>query len=250
MNNPATNGHEEPAASETATLKAESRQQALAQVAEAIIFAADDPVPADRIAAVFAEVTGEAAPDETVVEAALEHLNETYAAHNHALRVEVWGGGFRMATAAALAPFAKAFFAQDRAQRLSRSLMETLAIVAYTQPTTRPEIEHVRGVSADYAVRKLLEMGFVDVQGRADSLGRPLLYGTTKHFLEQFGLAGLDDLPTLREIEELLDDPHFSRERAELLDLRKAGEALLEEGREEALDETSQADKEDEEDEG
>ena len=234
MNDPSTNGHEESTAPASVALEAGSRRKALAQVAEAVIFAADDPVPADRIAAVFAEVTGEAAPDAAAVGAAVEHLNETYTAHHHALRVEVWAGGFRMATVPALAPFVKALFAQDRAQRLSRSLMETLAIVAYKQPTTRPEIEHVRGVSADYAVRKLLEMGFVDVQGRADSLGRPLLYGTTSHFLEQFGLADLDDLPTLREIEELLDDPHFSRERAELLDLRKADEALLEEARDEA----------------
>jgi segregation and condensation protein B len=97
--------------------------------------------------------------------------------------------------------------------------METLAVIAYRQPVTRPEVDFIRGVNSDYAIRKLLEMGLADVEGRADSLGRPLLYGTTSLFLEQFGLNSLDDLPTLREVEELLDDPAFDEERAKLLQL-------------------------------
>jgi segregation and condensation protein B len=104
--------------------------------------------------------------------------------------------------------------------------METLAILAYRQPVTRPEVDFIRGVNSDYAIRKLLELGLADVKGRSDSLGRPLLYGTTTRFLEQFGLSNLDDLPTLREIEELLDEPHFDEERAQLLALKGDGASI------------------------
>jgi segregation and condensation protein B len=95
--------------------------------------------------------------------------------------------------------------------------METLAILTYKQPASKPEIDYVRGVDSDYALRRLLDVGLVDVVGRSDSVGRPLLYGTTARFLEEFGLSALDDLPNLREIEELLDDPAFNKERARLL---------------------------------
>ncbi len=203
---------------------AQAPEAVLARVAEAVIFAADRPVSAARIARLFAEVTGGEAPEVADVETAVEQLNAAYEAEGRSFRVHAWAGGYRMATIPEMAPFVKALFTEEQQTGLSRSLMETLAIVAYRQPATRPEIEFVRGVSADYAVRKLLEHGLIDVCGRADSLGRPLLYGTTDRFLEQFGLESLDDLPTLREIEELLDDPRFNRERAELLDLRGESE--------------------------
>jgi segregation and condensation protein B len=124
-----------------------------------------------------------------------------------------------MATSGDLAPFLKAFFDPERQMRLTRSLMETLAILAYKQPVTKPEVDFVRGVDSDYAIRRLLELGLVDVAGRADSVGRPLLYGTTQRFLDEFGLASLEALPKLREIEELLGDPNFNQERARLLAL-------------------------------
>ena len=147
----------------------------------------------------------------------MERLNADYRASGRAFRVEQWGGGYRLATVEAMAPFVRALFEQEEERRLSRSLLETLAVIAYKQPTTKPEVEHVRGVSSDYALRQLMERGFVDVVGRADSIGRPLLYGTTDRFLDQFGLASLDDLPSPREVEEILSDPRFSRERARLL---------------------------------
>jgi segregation and condensation protein B len=103
-----------------------------------------------------------------------------------------------------------------------------VAVVAYKQPVTRPEVDFVRGVNSDYALRKLMELELVDVKGRSESLGRPLLYGTTPAFLEQFGLNTLDDLPTIREVEDLLDDPNFDDERAQLLQLKteEAADAL------------------------
>jgi segregation and condensation protein B len=191
------------------------------RVVEALIFAADEALPARRIAGIFAEVTGAERPGDADVEHAVDTLNTRYEAQDRPLRIERWSGGFRMATVPDVAPFVKALLHSEQVHRLSRSLMETLAILAYRQPVTKPEVDFVRGVDSDYAVRRLLELGLVDVRGRADSVGRPLLYGTTDRFLELFGLNALGDLPNLREIESILDDPSFHRERARLL--MKAG---------------------------
>lgn len=149
-----------------------------------------------------------------------------------------------MVTRSSLAPFVKTLYVEEQNASLSRSLMETLAVIAYRQPVTRPEVDFVRGVNSDYAIRKLLEKDLATVEGRADSVGRPLLYATTDRFLEQFGLESLDELPTLREVEDLLDDPAFDDERAKLLQLdREEGislDMLEEEG--DDMDATDQED--------
>jgi segregation and condensation protein B len=199
----------------------------LEEAVEAMIFAADEPVEPDRLASIFAEVTGRPQPSDEEIDEAVEHLNREYRETGRSVEIHRWAGGYRMATRPTLSPFVKAMFVEEQETSLSRSLMETLAVVAYRQPVTRPEVDFIRGVNSDYAIRKLMELGLVDVEGRADSLGRPLLYGTTERFLEEFGLDQLDDLPTLREVEELLDDPVFDEERVQLLklDAEEAAEA-------------------------
>lgn len=218
----------------------------LEEAAEAIIFAADEPVTAERIAEIVAEVTGQAQVPEEKVHSAVKHLNEEYEMSDRALEIHEWGEGYRMATRSTLSPFVKTLFVGEQEKSLSRSLMETLAVVAYRQPVTRPEVDFIRGVNSDYAIGKLLEMELVDVEGRADSLGRPLLYGTTSLFLEQFGLKSLEDLPTLREVEELLDDPAFDEERAKLLRLDKEEEVsvddILDEVEEEEIEDGEEVD--------
>ena len=204
-----------PAAEETSP----AGDHTLEEAAEAIIFAADEPVPPDRIAEIVAEVTGRPQPSDEEVAAAVERLNEAYGERGRAFEITSWAGGYRMVTRSSLSPFVKTFYVEEQETSLSRSLMETLAVIAYRQPVTRPEVDFVRGVNSDYALRKLLEMDLANVEGRADSVGRPLLYGTTDRFLEQFGLDELDDLPTLREVDDLLDDPAFDDERAKLLKL-------------------------------
>lgn len=191
----------------------------LEEAAEAIIFAADEPVAPARIAEIVADVTGRPQPSNEEVATAVERLNEAYVEEERAIEIKSWAGGYRMVTRSSLSPFVKTFYVEEQETSLSRSLMETLAVIAYRQPVTRPEVDFVRGVNSDYAIRKLLEMDLASVEGRADSVGRPLLYGTTDRFLEQFGLDDLDDLPTLREVEDLLDDPAFDDERAKLLQL-------------------------------
>ncbi|MFB3133402.1 MAG: SMC-Scp complex subunit ScpB [Rhodothermales bacterium] len=199
---------------------AEGRAEELARAVEALVFATNEPVAADQIAEVFAEITHEARPSPEQIQQTVDRLNASYEQEGRALRIRAWAGGFRMSTTEEVAPYLKAFFRHDRQRRLTRSLMETLAILTYKQPATKPEIDYVRGVDSDYALRRLLDIGLIDIVGRSQSVGRPLLYGTTSHFLEAFGLSDLDDLPNLREIEELLNDPSFNKERARLLMLQ------------------------------
>jgi len=201
-------------------VQAAGRAEELARAVEGLVFAANEPVTPAQIAGVFAEITQGATPSHDQIEQAVEQVNTRYERDGHALRIQRWAGGFRMATTEEIAPYLNVFFRRDQSRKLSRSLMETLAILAYKQPATKPEIDYVRGVDSDYAIRRLLDLGLVDVVGRSDSVGRPLLYGTTPHFLETFGLANLDALPNLRELEELLDDPAFNKERARLLMLK------------------------------
>ena len=183
---------------------------------EALVFASDVALRPEDVARLYGEVTG-AEVAAQAVDQAVDTLNARYRQSGAAIRIERWAGGLRMATTESAAPFVQALFAADDERRLSRSLLETLAVIAYKQPVTKPEIDHVRGVSSDYALRQLLERDLAVIAGRGEGVGRPLLYATTDHFLDQFGLDGLGDLPSPREIEEILADPVFKKERARLL---------------------------------
>ncbi len=186
------------------------------QAVEALVFASDVPLGVAEVVRVYGEVTG-VEVEAGEVEAAVGRLNAAYRAGGRAFRIQRWAGGLRMATVDGVQPFVRALFEQEASQRLSRSLLETLAVIAYKQPVTRPEIDHVRGVNSDYALRQLLERDFAAIAGRGEGVGRPLLYATTDRFLDQFGLGALSELPTPREIEDILADPAFNRERAALL---------------------------------
>ena len=183
---------------------------------EALVFAAEEPIDATTIAQSWAEATGLDVPKPGEVNDAVDRINGRLLETERPYSIERWGGGYRFATRKGLAPFLKALFVTDRQRKLSRTLMESLAILAYRQPVSRSELEFVRGVDCDYAIRKLLEFGLIDVVGRSERVGRPLLYGTTDRFLELFGLHTLDELPNLRELESILDDPAFQKEKAKL----------------------------------
>ena len=186
------------------------------QAVEALVFASDVPLRPEDVARAYGEVTGIDA-SEGEVEAAVGRLNAAYRTGGRAFRIQRWAGGLRMATVDEVHPFVRALFEEDASRRLSQSLLETLAVIAYKQPVTRPEVDHLRGVNSDYALRQLLERDFVTICGRGEGVGRPLLYATTDRFLDQFGLDATADLPSPREIEEILADPAFNRERAALL---------------------------------
>ena len=185
----------------------------LSRVIEALVFAAGHVVSAEEIRESISEIAG-AGPSDSDISRVVEALNESYEETGRAFRINEWGGGYRMATVPEFAPYVQTLFAETP-RRLTRSLMETLSIIAYRQPVTKPEVDNVRGVDSNYALRKLMELGFVAMTGRSETVGRPLLFGTTHRFLEEFGLLGLDDLPKLRETEELFQDEQLMALRPE-----------------------------------
>ena len=132
-------------------------------------------------------------------------INARLLAGKHPYEVVSSAGGWRLRTRPELYPWLRGLFKEVASKRLSQAVLETLSVIAYKQPITKAEIEAVRGVSADGALKKLLEKRLVTISGRTDTVGRPLTYGTTKEFLEYFGINKLpDDLPRLAEFEELV----------------------------------------------
>lgn len=159
------------------------------RVVEAILFSADTALPAAKIASILG------VGDAKAVRKHITVLNAGYEFAGNAFRIEEIAGGFRMMT---LPPYHRWLVKLLKARqetKLTGAAMETLAIVAYKQPCTRADIEAIRGVAAGDILNRLREMNLVKIVGRAEDIGRPLLYGTTKRFLEVFGLAGLEDLP-------------------------------------------------------
>ena len=168
---------------------------------EAVIFASEESVSAGHIQRVL-----EIDLSVEEIEACVGKLNESYSSTGRSFRIVAVAGGYRFLTLSSLEPTLKKMLAPKIQRKLSQSAIEVLAVVAYRQPVTRSEIQQVRGVNPDYAVNKLLERGLIDVRGRADTPGKPLLYGTTAEFLDFFNLDSLQDLPKLREIRELVED--------------------------------------------
>jgi segregation and condensation protein B len=168
----------------------------LAKLLEAALFASTRPVPYDELRALDASV------DEGALAAALDELRAHYddPEDGHAFELVEQGGGWQLLTRPEFTEAIERAQLAQRPQRLSAASLETLAIVAYRQPIGRAEIEEIRGVSVGGVLKMLLERGLVDVVGRSDGLGRPLLYGTTPLFLEQFALRHLDELPRADEL--------------------------------------------------
>ncbi|MDX2147534.1 MAG: SMC-Scp complex subunit ScpB [Planctomycetota bacterium] len=128
-------------------------------------------------------------------------LNTEYERTGRSFRIESVAGGYRMMTLAEYADAIGAFNASRSPGKLTRAAIETLAIVAYKQPITKAYLETIRGVSCGEVIKTLMERRLITIKGRAEELGRPILYGTTKHFLDVFGLASLKDLPTIQELQ-------------------------------------------------
>jgi segregation and condensation protein B len=170
-----------------------ARSPKLARV-EAALFAAGDPLSTRRIA----EVANLA--DGTEVRLLIQELKSLYDADGSAFAVENVAGGWQLRTRPQFAPWLGKLHAARQEARLSQPALETLAVVAYRQPILRADIEAVRGVACGEMLRQLIDRGFVRIVGHHDSLGRPLLYGTTRRFLEHFGLADLGELPMAEQL--------------------------------------------------
>lgn len=174
----------------------EDNKLSLTARVESVLFVAEEPISAHRLAEAL-EVTSEQ------VERALEALAAHY--EGGGLRLQRVQGRVQLTTAPEAAPYIERFLGLEARVHISQAALEALAIVAYRQPITRPEIEAIRGVGSDSVLRTLLSAGLIDRVGRADGVGRPFLYGTTPEFLQHFGLQSLDELPQLEQFEDAPD---------------------------------------------
>ena len=165
------------------------------KVIEAILFASDSPLGLSKIVSILG--TGSAREVRKIIQS----LNAGYAQADHAFRIKEIAGGYQILTLPEYNTWLRRLRQSRQETKLSSAAMETLAVVAYKQPVVRAEIEAIRGVSAGEMLHRLRELGLIKIVGRAEDVGRPMLYGTTRHFLEVFGLPSLDDLPAVEELQ-------------------------------------------------
>lgn len=163
-------------------------------IIEALLFSSQEPVSIDRIKEVLEE---ESAVD---IRKLIDELKAEYDQTNRAFMIIEIAGGFQACTRPEYAVWLRKLYKSRRSQRLSIPALETLAIIVYNQPVTRVEIESIRGVNVEGVLRTLLEKNLVKIGGRKEGVGRPIIYGTTRRFLEYFGLKSLTELPTLQEV--------------------------------------------------
>ncbi len=185
-----------PATSEIKPLSSSTRA-----ALEAVLMTADRPLKAQAIIDPLnlLESTQDPITQESL-DTAIDALNEDYESTNRSFRIERVAAGYRIMTLPEFAPVVAAMHRARAGTRLTRTQLETLSIIAYRQPVTRAELENIRGVACGDIVRALMDRGLVKITGRAEVLGRPMLYGTTPRFLDTFGLANLKDLPKPEEL--------------------------------------------------
>ena len=172
----------------------------LAKLLEAALFASARPIAADQLLQLDASASAAA------VQMALSEIRERYDQEGHGVELTEVGGGWQILTRAEFTEAIERAQLASRPQRLSSAALETLAIIAYRQPIGRAEIEEIRGVGVGAILKSLHERGLIDVVGRGEGLGRPLHYGTTPAFLEQFALRHLEELPRADELAVALRD--------------------------------------------
>lgn len=165
---------------------------------EALIMASPEPLPSRKIAEMVEGLTP------SLVGQAVATLNNRYMESGNSFRIREIAGGYQIFIVPEFAGYVQEIFSRRRKLRLTRASLETLAIVAYRQPVTRADIEQIRGVASDGVLHTLAEKNMIAIRGRADTVGKPLQYGTTDEFLKFFGLNSIDDLPRMSEIEELI----------------------------------------------
>jgi segregation and condensation protein B len=172
-------------------------------VIEALLFASETPLTAERMVEILSDT------EKKEIVPLLEALMREYEARRGGICLEEVAGGFQFRTRTDLAPWIRKLKA-GRPAMLSPAAMETLAVVAYRQPLVKSEIDRIRGVDASGALKGLLEKKVVRIVGRKDVPGKPIIYGTTRKFLEVFNLKDLSELPTLRELKDMPDQPDES----------------------------------------
>jgi len=187
-------------------------------IIEALIFSSDDPLPGSEIIKAIKEIDGsdiEITPKD--VEASVDYLNGKYEDDEKSFIIRRIANGFAFGTKQEYAKYVGFLSSVKSKRRLSQAALETLSIIAYKQPITKPEIENLRGVNSDYMMNTLLEKNLITIKGRAETIGRPLLYVTTDEFLKYFGLHKITDLPKPREVDEIMKDEDFLEEKRKIM---------------------------------
>ena len=187
-------------------------------IIEALIFASDEPIQGQEIIKAIKEIDG----DEIQItlgniEETIENLNKKYEFNENPYSIVKIANGYAFSTRPEYAKYVGYLSTEKSKRRLSQAALETLAIIAYKQPITKPEIEAIRGVNSDYMINTLLEKNLITIKGRSESVGRPLLYSTTDEFLKYFGLNTISDLPKPREIEEIMKDEDFIEQKRKIM---------------------------------
>ncbi len=208
-------------------------------VIEALIFSSDEPITSGEIIKAVKGLDGdEVQISQTDIDDCINELNKKYEESNLSFRVLNIANGYLFATNKEYAKYVGFLSSEKSKRRLSQAALETLSIIAYKQPITKPELETIRGVNSDYILSTLLEKKLITITGRAESIGRPLLYGTTDEFLKYFALSKISDLPKPRELNEIMQDEDFIEQK------RKIMMNILEEDVEKELGEIEKADNE------
>src|SRR3954465_2137283 len=172
---------------------------------EAIIYAAETPITLDQIVALLKETASEGVDLKSEVRAAIEELVADYSSEFHGIELRQIAGGYRMSTKPEQHDLVRSFAKSLKPPiRLSLQALETLAVIAYKQPVTVPEISEIRGVDSSGVIATLLDRKLITTSGRKDVIGRPILYKTTKEFLLRFGLKDVNELPSMEEFEKLV----------------------------------------------
>lgn len=165
---------------------------------EALIFCSPSPIRLTDIKSCLSEMFNADVPEEDIM-GAIQRLEEKYGSDEYAFQLFKAAGGYQFLTKPAYQASISILLKQQSKKRLSTSAMETLSIIAYKQPISKTEIENIRGVNCDYAVQKLVDKGLIEITGKAETIGRPMLYGTTPKFMEYFGISELAELPTPKD---------------------------------------------------
>lgn len=185
-------------------------------VIESLLFASEKPLTIEQMK----NSLGSLEPAQ--LRAAIEGLVSEYEQANRGMRIVEVAGGFRMITAPGFAPFLKKLFKDRQAERLSKPALETLAIIAYKQPLTKSEIETLRNVNVDGVMKSLTDKNLIRISGRKKVPGRPFVFGTTRQFLEYFGLKSLDELPKMEDFSSMVEDKGAVNQKGEIEEIPEA----------------------------
>lgn len=168
---------------------------------EALIFCSPSPIKLVDLKSCLSEMFNVDIPEQDIIDA-IKKLEEKYSADEYAFQIYRSAGGYQFLTKPAYQASIGILLKQQSKKRLSVSAMETLSIIAYRQPISKTEIENIRGVNCDYAVQKLLDKGLVEMLGKSEGVGRPILYGTSPKFMEYFGISEISELPTPKDFSQ------------------------------------------------